>query len=503
MSTATSAITSLELGLAVTANLMAQGTTANANINYTRSALGKVDARERIPLVVGFAGSKIPEGNQVPLPQFGWVFGPHVALDPASQKLTLVQGVRDHTLTAEISVPGWWPYINLDVESAWIANWNEGESAKSALDGEENLTAKRSIVKHLSPNRADFDGLSEALARATFGGSLANTRIIDTSPNTVTVCGSETTILIYGSSIWRGSQVYLNGIKATQIDVLPDMAGLAATFDSSKLPKAMTDAELVVWTRDGPARALRNIVSPKNCNGTAEPNPNLPGNMSSSVTHYLVNTGGMLTVKTGSPLKDYASLSLQVRPTTPRGGVPATWISGTGAVSASNDGLTYAQKITLDPEDINLKGKSAPLLEARLVVTRHPGGDPEYKPISAQIVYYGSEPQAAVSTDGPMTKLDQPITVSLPQKAKLAFPGFSPGKSKIKATINSDFPLKVAQNYDAESNQLSLVLLLAPKTGGKTEADLRSAARTITLEWADKGTPPFQPTTVSLPAAAK
>jgi hypothetical protein len=42
------------------------------------------------------------------------------------------------------------------------------------------------------------------------------------------------TFVIQGTNMWRGTEAFLGGVKASSIAVLPDMEGIAATFDMSQ-----------------------------------------------------------------------------------------------------------------------------------------------------------------------------------------------------------------------------------------------------------------------------
>jgi hypothetical protein len=74
-----------------------------------------------------------------------------------------------------------------------------------------------------------------------------NPKSILTGPNRVT-------FLIYGANVWRSTEVFLGGLKAEDIQVLPDMEGIAASFTISQLPprpNASEPVNLIVWTRNG------------------------------------------------------------------------------------------------------------------------------------------------------------------------------------------------------------------------------------------------------------
>jgi hypothetical protein len=67
-----------------------------------------------------------------------------------------------------------------------------------------------------------------------------------------TVPGYPLTLAIPGERLWRSTVVTLDGRKATQIEVMPNMEGLLATFDQfASDPASSVTRELSVWTSEG------------------------------------------------------------------------------------------------------------------------------------------------------------------------------------------------------------------------------------------------------------
>lgn len=248
VSTISSAVDAFELGLSLAAKAPSVGLRGDAGVGLARTAAGKVQAREQVPLVVGFAAAHDIDSSQNA--KFGWVFGPRTIVDAENKALKLKQQVTTHDVTADISMPGWWPYAKAVLKTSWISNeWKTGE-----------LEPKKAKTKHLdiklTQTRADLDGLTDYIAQMTVGKSLQTTQISSVHPESISLCRNSTRLVLHGSNLWRGTQIFLDGIRANTgtIQVLPDMEGIEAEFDTTSLHYRSNGADqvpLMVWTRDG------------------------------------------------------------------------------------------------------------------------------------------------------------------------------------------------------------------------------------------------------------
>jgi hypothetical protein len=54
-------------------------------------------------------------------------------------------------------------------------------------------------------------------------------------PSTLSQCSGMVTFVVPGANIWRSTEVFLGGARAKSVSVLPDMEGVAATFDVGEL----------------------------------------------------------------------------------------------------------------------------------------------------------------------------------------------------------------------------------------------------------------------------
>jgi hypothetical protein len=276
VSTVASAAHAAQLALALSAVVPGKGLGADAAFGYLQGAVGRVEALERAPIIVGFSDrgatsagepaaaisnfASAPKSATVTRApsegprQFGWVFGPRVVVDPRKRELRLEHGLVNQQVSADVSVPGWWPRLEFDLETAWIGNWHDVDGSAIGPLSANGAMQRQPIRVSLPPNRADMDGLTTFLARRTTGHGLARAQIDRVVPTKVSACADKVTFLIHGRGIWRSTEVFLAGLRHEDLSVLPDMEGVAATFSLKHLPRRPSRFEqplLTVWTRNG------------------------------------------------------------------------------------------------------------------------------------------------------------------------------------------------------------------------------------------------------------
>lgn len=261
----------LQIAASVAGSLPSSGVAGDVGLGYLRQAIGKVDAIERVPLIIGFSDSAKGAGPeqdvaQGPHTSFGWVLGPRVVLDAKHKALRLEHGIAAHDLTADLSIPGWWPRVEIEAQSAWIANWRGYSNADIDIFRDKSAVQSKKFLVPLRHTIGDMDGLSNLLAGGARAGLREAAEISTVVPSAVSVCAGKVTFLIEGANVWRGTEVYLLGLRNETTWVLPDMAGIAATFDFSKLPRRPSqfeEAKLIVWTRNGKAEKTITLTGAK------------------------------------------------------------------------------------------------------------------------------------------------------------------------------------------------------------------------------------------------
>lgn len=236
VSTTARAAEAIGLAAAINGSIPTSGFAGDGNLAFARSATGKVDARERVPLVQAFAqalqSSSGPSGQT-----FGWLFGPKAVLDPTAKELKLEQHPRSHTLSANVVVPGWWPYLTLGYAGIWSAF---GSTTKdSAFVGSTQV--------RLVQNQSDLHALTGLLAGSS---ALRYPTIAEVFPREISAC-SDSDIEIRGDNIWRASAVMVGGrlYDTSAIAVSPDLGGITVRVKKSTDPLPAPPANNKVGVR--------------------------------------------------------------------------------------------------------------------------------------------------------------------------------------------------------------------------------------------------------------
>ena len=261
-----SAVTTLDLALKL-ANPKAE---AGGGEKVKRT----IEGIERYPRIVGFAdrepdtpppdtrfGWRWPpwalSGLQdrepdTPSASFGWVFGPRLQ----SNTNMLEHPVADYNVSVDVAVPGWWPRIELELRTVWVANWHNTRHVLQDTPS-RNVTVPMPL---LTP--PDLESLTEIFTRkliGPWGKSMPPISVTQVFPRTVSACMKEVTFVIEGENLWRDPEVYWEGVRADNVTLLPGMRGIAANFQTKKLFDAeLKDLQKQQFRRTFLIIALRN-----------------------------------------------------------------------------------------------------------------------------------------------------------------------------------------------------------------------------------------------------
>ncbi len=230
MSTVARSASSLGLALSIAASAPSSGVAAEAAAGYSRQAMGRAEALERLPAVVGYSVSDFWT--------FGWVLGPRATVDPKG-KINLEQALRTYDLTVDLSVPGWWPYFTLETLTAWAPDRTQlvkGDIVLTQIMKTQNGKAEshqispREIFVPMSVTSADYASFTKLL---TTGGlelrrREANLRVDEAFATQMVSACRPSTIVLRGDLLWRATTVIVGGVKISggSISVLPDMSGI-------------------------------------------------------------------------------------------------------------------------------------------------------------------------------------------------------------------------------------------------------------------------------------
>jgi len=338
ISTLQRAAHAMQLALGLAATVPQAGLNVAGGVNYLNAASGSIDALERVPRLIGFTGrysrtaNEFPGANDEENAAFGWLIGPEVSVNSEKKELHLQQTAMDRIVTADVSVPGWWPHLTLRVESTWAGKLDDleigaGASLKqrdeervvdaskesdipNSRKGNADVTNRRWIRVRLPRNTADMDGLTALLFDELGFGRQFQARIDFVEPDVVHDCRKPIRFLIQGSELWREPRVFIEGHPNTgdgSIQVLPDMGGVMATIDLSQSVRQLAGPRnkphmLTVWTRVGEARWPISVK----CKETAE-KPKPPPAKDYKI--QLATMIGTATAKDAELQKDIAALA--------------------------------------------------------------------------------------------------------------------------------------------------------------------------------------------------
>lgn len=346
ISTVTRAAEAINVAAAIAGQLPQAGIGVDAQTAFARSVSGKADARERAPLVVSFAEPRFrdlpadPKGKTNSEVAFGWLLGPRVSVDPAEKRLELSHYTAPYELTADLSLPGWWPYVDLNVQTAWTPDWRQGVGSTLTLTyaqpGDGDAPLRRTLRVPLAPNSSDMSSLTDALiAQQSSFASTSSPTITSIAPSEISACGGSTTLLIEGDNIWRSEKIIVGGkeYSGSRVRVTPDMSGILVDIDARSLPQAKThvnglgnaDIDVYALNQDGEARGrliLRHLKKDGTCQGQL-PKSAVPTITSVTLPKVSVCDPKPVFVINGSTLKGASAVTL--------GAISGTIKSNTGS----------------------------------------------------------------------------------------------------------------------------------------------------------------------------
>ncbi|HEV2567965.1 hypothetical protein [Sphingomonas sp.] len=228
VSTVARSASGLALAAAIAGSAPGSGVAGEAAAGYSRQAAGRAAALERVPSVVGYSTA----GDGV----FGWVLGPRATLDPRG-RVAMDQLLKPYDLAVDLSVPGWWSELDLEITSVWAPSPNL--LAGGRLSGEP-----RRIKVPLSRDP------EEAITQFLLEGNRRGVKITSVRGGPVSACASST-LLITGQNLWRAEKVLVLGqlLSGDAVKIAPDMDAILVTVPPiAPLPKGNQELALHVLT---------------------------------------------------------------------------------------------------------------------------------------------------------------------------------------------------------------------------------------------------------------
>ncbi len=230
----------------------------SATVNSITSAFSESAAQteqiQRKPLILSFGrGQPVESGTDRDVDQgidFGWIIGPKfVFADKTDGEIKFYHAPAHNSLSAVISVPSWWTTIGLEIDTCWIDQAELPDLEKTMARGlGKPGSSARNYVLDLCDIGADggghavdidylvrLPGSAEELPRK-FGYEIERVPAISEGGVLAEfyVGQKNASLIIQGQELWRSTVVTMGHQKADNIEVLPNMKGIIATFETSR-----------------------------------------------------------------------------------------------------------------------------------------------------------------------------------------------------------------------------------------------------------------------------
>ena len=242
------------LVLAVKAALpQAQGADIGLFTDYIKQSQLRLQAILRKPLVVGYADG---------VRGFGWLLGPRFRIRRGGwgrgPRIVFEHTPVQHSLVAAVAVPAWWTEMKLTAKSQWQRRKPTRPFYRS--DFWEHASNEPSVALP-----ADYSALTTFLLRTQRGERRRPPWILPLSGGQALVhAGRNEQVLVLGRDLWRNPAVFIGFQRAKNVQVLPDMRGLLASFEPVVMPARYGDAnprlDLTVVTSNGRAILPQSVV---------------------------------------------------------------------------------------------------------------------------------------------------------------------------------------------------------------------------------------------------
>lgn len=180
-------------------------------------------------------------------PIFGWILGPRFKARHDGDGYDFRFAPHGDALSAVISVPAWWPRVDLIVRTCWVPESFVPPSQRICHDP----TSVDRDVKYAVRLGGNNQAITTALApsRRQPSARLNGGKVLEV--------GRTGKLILVGTELWRNPTVTLGTQTADSVEVLPDMEGLIASFDSVIRPAGWTSQQRLgreqiwLWTSEG------------------------------------------------------------------------------------------------------------------------------------------------------------------------------------------------------------------------------------------------------------
>lgn len=256
-------VTEAGLGRSATVNL----DTPAGQAGFALGQSEREQVVEAVPAIMNFAS-----GDRGEFFDFGWSIVKEGFKTPMIASQLVLVSVPAYL--SEIRLEIITGFLDLDqVPSEWARQFGPGGTSPDRKTVEledrfgELLTGWRRSTLHVSVP-GDYEAIDAIMVGSITGPEISASPLAQGDCHRVGA-DSRISIAIEGERLWRSTVVTLAGRTASQIEVMPDMRGIVATFDEpapedpDKATGEMRHRDLVVWTSEGHTPPTRIPVCPR------------------------------------------------------------------------------------------------------------------------------------------------------------------------------------------------------------------------------------------------
>lgn len=419
-----------------------------AGVQSIRANDAFYSALRRQPLVVGItevgnACSKDSCGKEL---IFGWVLGPSFEISNDGKGSRFRHTVVQRSVSAELVLPAWLDHVVVERETFWIRENGASVSASPCrtVDEQNKCQVKPMVV--MLPGRP-VEALAAADARRQREPRVEKYQYLDV------VEDEEASVYIKGQNVWRSTEVLIGSQRAKLVTVLPDNAGVLASFGPIRSPHGADtpnrgQAILTLVTSDGRVDAGRVSITSR---GVGEFRP-----LTFSGVLPRVIAGIEHSLELSQPLK--ATESVTIRIGSKKDVNLRVLLEKTTQLSDDRKRIVFV----LPPSSVpNLKSGDSLLVDG--LVTRASGGVEVFSVVKSGI-YYEKESDVASVVVASRSRMTDPIAlkVVLPKGSVDGFTSFALGAAKLlvtakiagvaqSAAMESDCPIKATLQDSCET----------------------------------------------------
>ncbi len=263
--------TMLRMTAAVHALLPNGGGDLQDDAEYARKSQALLQSITNAPLVVGYSDSATT---------FGWLLGPTFTIKDA--KAAFLHRPATRIVSADLSVPAWWPALRLSGTVFWLDRWgrrthrqalwtDRGGVLQLDLPGDVRALATTLMSARVSERpRPSIQFVSpqfDCPVSRWEKGTAEKCVYLHATDSKARGKSAEQVVNLRGTDLWRSPEVYLGAQRADEVEVMSDMGGIIAHFRRVRMPgpngASLVRVNLSVVTSVGEATLYRKAVIEK------------------------------------------------------------------------------------------------------------------------------------------------------------------------------------------------------------------------------------------------